>query len=505
LLALALLGGPGSTARADIIFSNFGPNGSYDHSSGWGFGASPFGTVQDIAVFFRVGSRPVTLDEIDVAMSFMSTPNIINLEVLPNVKGAPGPDSQALESFQLVNKLPYFLSDRPPLMIDSVLHPLLDANTGYWLAATASRPTQAIWYDNISPYGGGTFAYRDNNGPWAALGVDPIPAFAILGSPVPEPATLGLLAIGAIALLGRRMFELRRKRSIRKLAAFGLVFALALPGCGKRPAEPLAESKVVAEQKAEPSDGKAEPLAPDYLAEAKVYMQSGENDKALDLFTKAIEAAPKDAQRYVYRGSLYSKKGDVAKAIVDFKKAIELNPKDPEPFGQRGLIFGQMGLYLQAVADLTECLQLSPEGPTAVDAHINRGYAYVQLKQLDKALADYNEALRINPRSAIALEYRAGIYFQQSKLKEALAEFNEAVAIQPAIAELRLNRGLVFRKMGQIDRAIEDFNEAIKLNPNYVAAYIDRGRAFQEKKLTAQAEDDFKKAKELQQTQRQRR
>jgi hypothetical protein len=208
LLVLALLWGPGSAARADIIFSNFGPNGSYDPSGGWAFGSVGAGAIQDIAVYFRVGSQAVTLQEIGVAMGLMSTPNRITLELLPDLHAVPGPDGQALESLQLVNSLPFFGSNRPPLMVDSVLHPLLDANTGYWLVATASQPTEAIWNANSIPYGGGTFAYRDNNGPWAVLGLDPIPAFAILGSPVPEPATLGLLGMGAVGLL---VYRCRRR------------------------------------------------------------------------------------------------------------------------------------------------------------------------------------------------------------------------------------------------------------------------------------------------------
>jgi hypothetical protein len=201
LLALALLGGPGVTAHADIVFSNLGPNGSSDSSGGYAFGDVFPNTIQDIAAFFRVGSQAFSLQEIDVGMGLMSTPNRITLELLPDVKGAPGPDSQALESFQVVNKLPFTGSNAPAVPVGSVLHPLLEANTGYWIVAAAAQPTEAIWNSNDVLYGGGTFAYRVNDGSWEVVANDMSPAFAVLGSPVPEPATLSLLGIAALGLL----------------------------------------------------------------------------------------------------------------------------------------------------------------------------------------------------------------------------------------------------------------------------------------------------------------
>ena len=333
------------------------------------------------------------------------------------------------------------------------------------------------------------------------------------------------------------MSKLHKPISIRYVTAALLGGTLVLLGCGQRPAAPIVET-VQVQEKADPNPVQAE-AAPDYLAEGRVSLQSGDVDKAIEDFTKAIKAEPNDAPRYVYRSGAYTRKGQITLALNDLKEATRLNPRDPEPFSQRGSILGQLGMYSQAMADLTEALRLSPEGPTAVGVLINRGFAYTQLRQPEKALADYNEALRINPKSALAYEYRAGVYFQQSKLKDALADFDQAVAIQPGLAELRLNRGLVYQNMGRHDKAMEDFNEAIRLNPSYIDAYLDRGRACRARGLPilgaslaalisspeegpylaasalvservkngplAQAEADFKKARELQRAPRQPR
>ena len=87
LALLALLWAPVGEARADIIFSNFGPNNSYDPMDGWGVGAVSSTALENIAVPFTVGSQPVTLDQIEVAMGFVNSPNVVSLEILPNIKG----------------------------------------------------------------------------------------------------------------------------------------------------------------------------------------------------------------------------------------------------------------------------------------------------------------------------------------------------------------------------------------------------------------------------------
>jgi Flp pilus assembly protein TadD len=105
-----------------------------------------------------------------------------------------------------------------------------------------------------------------------------------------------------------------------------------------------------------------------------VFFDSGDTDKALAEFTKAIEAKRVDARRYMYRAAAYSKKGQFPKAIVDLNEAIRLDPKDAVAYEKRGVAFGQLGFFEKAVSDLTESLRLDANGASAVNALINRGF-----------------------------------------------------------------------------------------------------------------------------------
>src|SRR6266567_3870887 len=81
------------------------------------------------------------------------------------------------------------------------------------------------------------------------------------------------------------------------------------------------------------------------------------------------------------------------------------------------------------------------------------------------ALADYNEAIRLDPKSALALSDRGVAYGNKGDYDRALADLNEAIRLDPKSAHAFRNRDIVYAYKGDYERAIADLNEAIRLNP----------------------------------------
>ncbi len=79
----------------------------------------------------------------------------------------------------------------------------------------------------------------------------------------------------------------------------------------------------------------------------------------------------------------------------------------------------------------------------------------------------------------------------------ALADYDEAIKREPKNAVVRNNRGLAFHAKGDFDRAISDFSEAIKLDAKYAAAVLNRANAWRGKHDLNQAKEDLEAALKL--------
>ena len=69
-------------------------------------------------------------------------------------------------------------------------------------------------------------------------------------------------------------------------------------------------------------------------------------------------------------------------------------------------------------------------------------------------------------------------YGDKGENDRAIADYNEAIRLDPKYAAAYNNRGNAYRDKGDTDRAIADFNEAIRLDPKLAHAYNNRGNAY---------------------------
>ncbi|HBR22615.1 MAG TPA: hypothetical protein DD713_08660 [Nitrospiraceae bacterium] len=89
---------------------------------------------------------------------------------------------------------------------------------------------------------------------------------------------------------------------------------------------------------------------------------------------------------------------------------------------------------------------------------------------------------------------RGEAYAKKGQYDRAIADYNKAIVLDPNNAEAYTGRGVAYAKKEQYDRAIEDFNKTIALDPNNASAYLGRGAAYFLSGNKGRAISDFQKA-----------
>lgn len=152
------------------------------------------------------------------------------------------------------------------------------------------------------------------------------------------------------------------------------------------------------------------------------------------------------------------------------KVASQEPPKSAADFNRRGVGYQSKGRTNKAIADFTEAIRLDPQ--VAV-YYRNRGVAYANKRGLPNAIADFTEAIRLDPHidldptTAHSYRARAAVYKLKGENDNAISDFTEAIRLDPEVAESYFQRGISYKNKGEYSKAIVDFNEARRLDPIY--------------------------------------
>jgi tetratricopeptide (TPR) repeat protein len=156
-----------------------------------------------------------------------------------------------------------------------------------------------------------------------------------------------------------------------------------------------------------------------------------------------------------------------------------------------GLALFQRGGYVAALAEFTEAVRLNPRLATA---YTNRAAVHYQLNKLEEALADLDAALRQAPNLAAALSWRGRIRARLGDHEHALVDLDRAIALGAREGAHFATRGGILLARGEYDRALSDCTEAILRGNNDAADFSNRGMAWLGKGEWERARMDFDEA-----------
>jgi tetratricopeptide (TPR) repeat protein len=215
------------------------------------------------------------------------------------------------------------------------------------------------------------------------------------------------------------------------------------------------------------------------------------------LYRTTIERNPGCWMAHNNLGLWYEGRGDLGNAVAEYRESIRLKEDFASVHNNLGgILRGMPGRADEAFANLREALRLQPDFP---EAHSNLGVWYEDRGDLVSAAAQFEEALRQNPRYATAQNDLGSVLATMpGRLSEAVAHFQEAVRLQPDFAEAHNNLGSAWMNTpGRVDDAVDEYQAAVRIRPDLAEAHNNLGLALSAQGRPTEAVAHFKEALRL--------
>ena len=157
----------------------------------------------------------------------------------------------------------------------------------------------------------------------------------------------------------------------------------------------------------------------------------------------------------------------------------------------RGSAYDSFGDEGHAIADYSQAINLNPND---ADAYYNRGVAYSNQKEYDQSIKDNDQAIKLKPNYADAYNNRGNAYSAQKEYDQAIKDYDQAIRLKSNYAEAYYNRGLAYYYQKDYAQAVKDYTEAIRLKSDFADAHNNRGNAYSAQKEYDQAIKDYDEA-----------
>jgi tetratricopeptide (TPR) repeat protein len=259
----------------------------------------------------------------------------------------------------------------------------------------------------------------------------------------------------------------------------------------------------------------------------QLYLRGKKYDLAIADFTQAIQNSPNNPLFFKNRAVTYALTQKYDLAIADYGRALTLKPDDalrkeietalddvrtkmtrgtkaetppalppaqsqaPAQSQERTLCLAGSTPADQRIASCSAVIASGQGGDAKVPANIflGRGNAYLAKADYAHALADYDQATRLDPSDSNPFN-RASAYRQEGRFDQALQDYTRAIEIDPLSSSAYFGRAVTFMAKADYDfdallhegsleeRAIADYSKVLELAPKNGDAYNNRGNAY---------------------------
>ena len=269
-----------------------------------------------------------------------------------------------------------------------------------------------------------------------------------------------------------------------------------------------------------------------YFDLAEAYSESGQGEKAISLYQRALGLKPDFRPAQHKLGVALAKAGQLSRAVEVLEGATRLTPQDATMLNDLALVYRRQGRVADAVTALQKVVKLDPDMPqaynnlggslselgdraaaetafrAAIRVQPDFGAAHTNLANLIAARGDFRaaeyhfeKAIQLDPKYAAARYDYALVLGQREMFEKARGQLEEAVRLDPDRADAHNALGDMLAIAGKTEDAIRHYRRAIQLSPELAVAHFNLGAALASQGKKREAEQHFRRAAELKQIQ----
>jgi len=204
----------------------------------------------------------------------------------------------------------------------------------------------------------------------------------------------------------------------------------------------------------------------------KCFIEEKEKKKKKEEEETKIQQEKEEAEK---RARIQAKIDKIKAAYI---KKLSKNPNDVQIYLNRGIDFLADGFIDLAIEDFSQCIQLEPDN---IEGYLNRGLAYMSKAEeyrrknkksqnissnYKKAIQDCDQAQEITSDARL-FRIRGTAHFEMKEYDKAIPDFSEAIRLDTTSSVTDyLGRGMAYREVGQDEQAKQDLEKVLTLKPD---------------------------------------
>ena len=203
------------------------------------------------------------------------------------------------------------------------------------------------------------------------------------------------------------------------------------------------------------------------LRRAHRTLGEGELNKAERLYAELLQHQPDNFDALQGLGQVNYQRGRLDAALALTQAALKSDLSRADGFASLGLIFQALRDFQRALASYDEGLRLAPDDAELLN---RRGVALLELGRAREALESFDRVLLHTPNRLDALGNRGNVLLKLNRVTDALAAYDRALECAPRNVQLLTNRAAALRRLDRPDEAARSASRALLIKPDFAQA-----------------------------------